>query len=116
MKQARRTGLFSFLMLALALSGCAASVDGEGTGSSPANLGGEACETQSSALTSSAASKEVSTDVDEYQLAIDNTQTEIGGSTCRRVCACCARNGNRFCCSHCRFCSGPIGATDVLSP
>lgn len=29
-------------------------------------------------------------------------------TSCWRICQCCKR-GNRFCCSHCRWCSGPIG-------
>jgi hypothetical protein len=36
------------------------------------------------------------------------TQTDLA-SSCWRICQCCKR-GNRFCCSHCRWCSGPIGA------
>ena len=29
------------------------------------------------------------------------------GNSCSAACRCCARNGNRFCCSHCRWCSWP---------
>jgi hypothetical protein len=29
-------------------------------------------------------------------------------NSCTAACRCC-RWGNRFCCSHCRWCSGPIG-------
>ena len=36
-------------------------------------------------------------------------------STCTRVCRCCSLWGNRFCCSHCRFCSGPISSGLELS-
>jgi len=36
-------------------------------------------------------------------------------STCTRVCRCCRSSGNRFCCSHCRFCSGPISSGLELS-
>ena len=36
-------------------------------------------------------------------------EAQLGLSTCARVCNCCRSSGNRFCCSHCRFCSGPIG-------
>jgi hypothetical protein len=33
---------------------------------------------------------------------------EVGlGDPCRAACRCCAW-GNRFCCSHCRWCRGPI--------
>jgi hypothetical protein len=35
-------------------------------------------------------------------------------NTCTRVCACC-KKGNRFCCAHCKFCSGPIGPYGVLA-
>jgi hypothetical protein len=35
-------------------------------------------------------------------------------SSCKRFCDCC-RRGNRFCCSHCRWCSGPIGPYGVFS-
>ena len=37
------------------------------------------------------------------------------GSLCTRVCRCCSASGNRFCCSHCRFCSGPISSGLELS-
>jgi len=43
-------------------------------------------------------------------------QTTTGASTCTRVCNCCRRTKNRFCCSHCRWCSGPIGSTGVAFP
>ena len=36
-------------------------------------------------------------------------------STCTRVCRCCRLWGNRFCCSHCTFCSGPISSGLELS-
>jgi hypothetical protein len=36
----------------------------------------------------------------------------ISSSSCQAACRCCKR-GNRFCCSHCRWCSGPIGSTPV---
>ena len=35
------------------------------------------------------------------------------GSQCSAMCRCCAR-GNRFCCAHCRWCSGPIGYAPSL--
>jgi hypothetical protein len=108
MIQPRRSGFYAFVLLALALPGCAVPADGEVTTSSSAALCGAALSCEAPPTTSSPA--------DEYELAIDPSQPEIGGSLCRRVCACCARNGNRFCCSHCRFCSGPIGVTDVLQP
>ncbi len=37
---------------------------------------------------------------------------EVGlGNACWAACRCCRNYGNRFCCSHCRWCSGPIGST-----
>jgi hypothetical protein len=30
-------------------------------------------------------------------------------NSCWAACRCCRNWGNRFCCSHCRWCSGPIG-------
>ena len=115
MKQARRSRLFAFVLLALALPGCTAAVDGEITSSSSAALCGAAAPCEPIA---SEPSKELTSVPEDDELSVYKMQTDtsLGGSTCRRVCACCARNGNRFCCSHCRFCSGPIGATDVLSP
>ncbi len=38
----------------------------------------------------------------------------ISSGSCQAACRCCKR-GNRFCCSHCRWCSGPIGSTSVNS-
>ena len=114
MNLARRSRL-SFLLLALAMSGCATAVDGEGTSSSSAALSGTGDACESSPLTCSAPATELTSDEDEYQLSIDSAQTQLADSTCRRVCACCARNGNRFCCSHCRFCSGPIGVSERLA-
>lgn len=43
----------------------------------------------------------------EPQLALG-----ISSSSCQAACRCCKR-GNRFCCSHCRWCSGPIGSVPV---
>ncbi len=40
--------------------------------------------------------------------------SELGlGNPCRAACRCCRSYGNRFCCSHCRWCSGPIGVTGI---
>ena len=40
---------------------------------------------------------------------------EVGlGDPCGAACRCCKR-GNRFCCSHCRWCKGPIGFGMELS-
>jgi hypothetical protein len=44
---------------------------------------------------------------------VPQLQAGLGLSTCSRVCSCCRRTKNRFCCSHCRWCSGPIGSTGV---
>ena len=43
---------------------------------------------------------------------VPQLQTEASAaSSCWRICQCCKR-GNRFCCSHCRWCSGPIGVSN----
>ena len=40
--------------------------------------------------------------------------SELGlGNPCWAACRCCRSYGNRFCCSHCRWCSGPIGVTEI---
>jgi hypothetical protein len=46
--------------------------------------------------------------VPQFDQAFD---LQAAPSTCYRVCRCCRNSGNRFCCSHCRWCSGPIGTT-----
>ena len=44
---------------------------------------------------------------------VPQLQASTGASTCTRVCNCCRRTRNRFCCSHCRWCSGPIGSSGI---
>jgi hypothetical protein len=46
---------------------------------------------------------------------VPQLQLGISSSSCQAACRCCTR-GNRFCCSHCRWCSGPIRNTPVNSP
>jgi hypothetical protein len=45
---------------------------------------------------------------------VPQLQAGIGSSSCQAACRCC-KWGNRFCCSHCRWCSGPIGSTAIDS-
>jgi hypothetical protein len=117
-----KTGLFQCILFVLMLLGCASAVD-DGTLPAPE----EATETTSQALDEAtldanaadcdagAASADVESgsygelsSILETASLNDDGSLEATASTCRRVCACC-RRGNRFCCSHCRFCSGPIG-------
>jgi len=42
-----------------------------------------------------------------YRAAAGQLVPQLSNS-CTAACRCC-RWGNRFCCSHCRWCSGPIG-------
>ena len=123
MKKARRARVFSYVLLALALFGCMAAVDDDGGGSSsdPASVVSENHEALTAApLEATIDRTEIAPVVDGVDLSIDPAETELAASTCTRVCACCRRNGNRFCCSHCRFCSGPIGpygvTDEVLAP
>jgi hypothetical protein len=122
----RKFGLFQCILFVLMLFGCASAVDDATLPPSE-----EATETTSQAL------KEAAMDADaadcdaaaatagvesgsygelssilETASLNDDGSLEATASTCRRVCACC-RRGNRFCCSHCRFCSGPIGPYGV---
>ena len=120
MNQASRFRSFACVLLALALSGCVAAVDEDVTDSSSDALSGAVADCESAPLTSEARNELAPAVLDselaiDSELSIDATQAGSSSSTCRRVCACCSRNGNRFCCSHCRLCSGPIGVTDVLA-
>jgi len=48
--------------------------------------------------------------VEAQMLALSNAGLGTGlgySNSCNAACRCCARNGNRFCCSHCRWCSWP---------
>jgi hypothetical protein len=129
--------LFQFVLLALTLVGCASAVDDgalpssdESSASGSQALRDLAAPDADAALDADAADCEeaaLSPDdraasYDEFNSILESSSInldspEIGGSTCRRVCKCCKNNGNRFCCSHCRFCSGPIGvSTGVFAP
>ena len=120
MKKTRRARVFSFVLLALALFGCMAAVDEDvaGSSSAPASEVSENNQALTAPpLATSFDRSELAPVIDDVDLSIDPGQTQLAASTCTRVCACCKKNGNRFCCSHCRFCSGPIGVTDeVLAP
>ncbi len=129
--------LFQFVLLVITLTGCASAVD-DGTHPSPAEasapdsqaLEGVAAPDVVAALDADAADcdaaalspDERAASYDEFNSILESSSInldspEIAGSTCRRVCNCCKNNGNRFCCSHCRFCSGPIGvSTGVFAP
>jgi hypothetical protein len=119
---------FRFIVLALTLFGCASAVDDAGLPSSdeaPASasealkgaaapvadvaLNEDAADCDAAASPGAADSEEVSAIL---QSSLDDSSLQATGSLCRRMCNCC-RGGNRFCCSHCRFCSGPIGPYGV---
>jgi hypothetical protein len=122
--------LSQFALLAITLSGCASAAD-DGTPPSEAStasdaqaLGGavapdadaaldaDAADCDSAALAPAASAGSYAEFTSILETASVNLDSpEIGGSTCTRVCKCCKNNGNRFCCSHCRFCSGPIGVS-----
>jgi hypothetical protein len=133
-----KNALFQLVLLALVLPGCASAVDDdvtlppadEATESASQPLKGAAAPTGDAALDASAAdcdAQALSTGVqagsyDEFTSILEASSINLdspglAGNTCTRVCKCCKNNGNRFCCSHCRFCSGPIGVSDsVLAP
>jgi hypothetical protein len=124
----RSFALFSCFALAGASFGCAAAVDD----SAPTT--DEAASTQDQTLKIAAAPVDdvaadaaaadcdaaPATGTGSYQeltsiLESSSVARDDGNglmSTCTRVCACC-RRGNRFCCAHCKFCSGPIGPYGV---
>lgn len=124
-------GLFAFVLLAISLSGCASAVDDasplpeeDGTASASQPITNVAAATGDALLDADAADCDAVAQGDPYEelasilesssINLDGSP-EVAGNTCTRVCKCCKR-GNRFCCSHCRFCSGPIGVSGgVLS-
>lgn len=133
----RQLGLFRFVLFAILLVGCASAVDEAGlppaeeaTASDAQALRGLAATDAEAALDADAAdcgAAAASEGVQagsyaEFTSVLETTSVnldapELAGSTCTRVCRCCRNNGNRFCCSHCRFCSGPIGVSDgVFAP
>ena len=112
----------------LALGGCASAADEGGAQASE-----EATNSSSEELKTVAASKADATAADcdaapslasgdtaaysEYQSLVSSTNligTGSLGNTCTNVCKCCKR-GNRFCCSHCDFCSGPSRSAAACS-
>ena|SRR6187402_532949 len=130
----RLLGIFYAVLLAIALSGCASAVD------DPARLPAEeAALSSTEALNSADATNAEATDpkasdcasaTDEVsddkayaefysvleKASVSKDSPELAGGSCSAACRCC-KWGNRFCCSHCRFCSGPIGATGgVFAP
>lgn len=127
----RQLGLFQLVLLVVMLFGCASAADdatlppsAEATTSSSLALDGaamnegivldaESGDCDLSALPGTSADYEELASILETS-SLDETAPEAAASTCRRVCRCC-RNGNRFCCSHCRFCSGPIGPYGLSS-
>jgi len=123
----RRARLFGTLVLTLTivLPGCAAAVDedearppqeaetGAATEALTKSDASRSTETASdcdaapdSALTRSDAYQELTSLLGTVELDASKNP-EAAASGCTRICACCKR-GNRFCCSHCDFCSGPI--------
>lgn len=124
-KPTRRSRLFlnALLTLTLALSGCASAVDEDGAASDE-TLGAASNELIEYAATdardASAEDGDFALETAASRAAAYGEFTSIGKSadasldasaaaanSCTRFCACCAR-GNRYCCSHCDFCSGPI--------
>jgi hypothetical protein len=127
--------LFQLALLAVTLLGCASAADdpalpweegaastsealkGVAASSEEADLAADAADCDAADLASADSEEELASILQSTSVSRDNA--ELGLSTCRRVCNCC-KGGNRFCCSHCRFCSGPIGpygvSTSVLQP
>jgi hypothetical protein len=137
MKSTGQLGLFQLVLVAGALLGCASAADDstlppsdEATASDSQGLKGVAAPGDDLALDADAA------DCDgvapsagvragsfaEFNSILESSRVDLDSpealaNTCTRVCKCCDNNGNRFCCSHCRLCSGPIGVIDgVLAP
>lgn len=110
----RRIGTFLGILCTVAMFGCASADDGA---LPPADEATEASEQAlaEAALDADAADCGAGAETgsyEEFASMLENDGSLEAASTCRRVCACC-RRGNRFCCSHCRFCSGPIGPYGV---
>lgn len=132
----RSLGLFQLLLFAplqIVLFGCAAAVDEPVPSEAASTSASEFLErataaNETAALGTNAANcaatpistaeqlerEELTSILETSNLALDASGSL--GSTCTAACACCKR-GNRFCCSHCRFCSGPIGVVrGTLAP
>jgi hypothetical protein len=130
----RRSRLFQFILLTMALNGCAAAVDEGGTVAPSEETTGSTSEALKAAAVAEAATLDAAgADCDaapaktgartdayrEYESIVEaadsNLEAAPAGNSCTAACRCC-KWGNRFCCSHCRWCSGPIGTTTgVLS-
>lgn len=119
----RQFGFFLLVLLAMASLGCSSAVDeslptsDEATASTAEALMGEA------ALAEDCEQAALSSEQGDYEelssiMSLDDGSPEAALSGCRRYCNCC-KGGNRFCCKHCKFCSGPIGpygvSTNVLA-
>lgn len=125
----RSFALFLCLALGSASFGCAAAVD------DPAPTSEDAASSQEQALraapvddvapdaaaadcdaapaTDAGSYQELTSILESSSVALDDNGLAM--STCTRVCACCKKSKNRFCCSHCKWCSGPIGASGELA-
>lgn len=122
----------------MTLNGCAATVDTDETPTPVEETPGSASETliggtianadatRDGAGDCDAAPVKAAASTDPYQQYMSIIDTDgasvdatLAGNPCRAACRCC-RWGNRFCCSHCKWCSGPIGpygvSTEVLAP
>jgi hypothetical protein len=130
----RALRLFQFVLAAFMLFGCASAADDDslppademaepasqalkGAASiEDAALEADAADCDAAAAVDGAAGsyEELTSILDTASVNGDEAAELAAGGTCRRVCACC-RRGNRFCCSHCRFCSGPIGPYGLSS-
>ena len=121
----RRFRLFQFVLLTFVLPGCASAVDEQGTDPPAEEPTGSTADALKAVNGDAATSVDAGCDAapagaasdpyQEYESILETESLNVdtsGGlaNTCTRVCACCKR-GNRFCCSHCHFCSGPIGVS-----
>jgi hypothetical protein len=130
-----KNALFQLVLLAVVLPGCSSAIDDgslppaeEATESTSHALKGAAAPIEGAVLDAAPADCDApalstGAQAGSYEEFTSVLQTssrdspELAGNTCTRVCKCCKNNGNRFCCSHCSFCSGPIGVSDgVLAP
>ncbi len=130
-----RSRLLQFVWITLALTGCASAVDdndppspsGETTGNSseslkvaPATEADAALDANAADCDAPAASAGAQTEAyREYRSLLEAADSSVdaapAGNSCSAACRCC-KWGNRFCCSHCKWCSGPIGvSTGVLA-
>lgn len=132
----RRSRLFQFVLITMALGGCAAAVDDDGTlapiedapGSTSEALkeaavtkGGAVLDAEADGCAAAPAKAAAQTDAyQEYMSIIEPASPGVDaapvGNSCSAACRCCAW-GNRFCCSHCKWCSWPVATSpEVLAP